>query len=247
MAQNQEKGLEGSSGFVDGDQDSVNRGKIGRREEFLQDVLKAKKEGKITKKHSDGGENSNNWEKERETNISAEDEVDHDHEGVVVTITSGTRLSEVADLSVDCFAAIKGQDRREENRCEGEVKNENCDEDIVVVVEKVVKVAIYRGDNGVGCGVYVKTVKEGLQYNVQRKQLDQHNDDDEEIEWSDQQDEQICRRFNECCCYKSTKKKPLLSLMEQKESTILSYRPPRKLPYLNRKAVASGFSSYDRR
>ncbi|WVZ18434.1 hypothetical protein V8G54_005756 [Vigna mungo] len=138
---------------------------------------------KKTKKASDGGENSNNWEKERETYIST---------------------------------GIRRQYRREENTCEGEGKDKNCDGDIVVVAsEKVAKAVVFRGDNGVGCGVYVKTVKKGedrgkkveyggnmvtimagnkvedaavlrLQYNVQRKQLAQHDDDDK-IGWSDQQ------------------------------------------------------------
>ncbi|KOM58407.1 hypothetical protein LR48_Vigan11g144100 [Vigna angularis] len=177
-------------------------------QDSLLDIKKAKKP-------LDGGENSNNWEKERETVISTEDRVDQDHDGDVVTITSRSRVSEVVVLSVDCFAGIRGQDRREENTCEGEGKDENCDGDIVVATEKVAKVVVFTGDSGVGCGVYVKIVKKGydrgkkakyggnmvtimagnkvedavvlrLQYNIQRKQLAQH-DDDEEIGWLDQQ------------------------------------------------------------
>ncbi|BAT98116.1 hypothetical protein LR48_Vigan181s002000 [Vigna angularis] len=278
---NQEKGLKGSPGSVNGDQDSVNRGKIGRREEFLQDVLKGKKEAKISmeagqdslldikkaKKPSYGGESSTNSEKKRETEASV--------------------------LSVDGFATIRGQERREENICGEEGNDENCDGDIDVTAaekvakvvftaaekvaktvvftaaEKVEKVVVFtaaekiakdvvftaaqevakavlsRGDSGVGFGVYVKTVKKGedrgkkaeyggnrvtmmagnkvedaavlsgekfiqefkiwlsqtyktaedqwqryffagLQYNIQRKQLLQHDDEDE-IGWSDQQ------------------------------------------------------------
>ncbi|KOM34422.1 hypothetical protein LR48_Vigan02g057200 [Vigna angularis] len=80
---NQEKGLKGSPGAVDGDQDYVNRGKIERREEFLPDVLKGKKEENIrmeagqdslldikkAKKPSYGGESSTNSEKKRETEV----------------------------------------------------------------------------------------------------------------------------------------------------------------------------------
>ncbi|KOM58408.1 hypothetical protein LR48_Vigan11g144200 [Vigna angularis] len=84
-------------------------------------IMKGKKEGKMgayfvkdslldikkAKKSSYGGENSTNREKKRET--------------------------EAAVLSVDGFAGIRGQDKREENIREEEGNDENCDGDIGVV------------------------------------------------------------------------------------------------------------------
>ncbi|KOM25506.1 hypothetical protein LR48_Vigan107s002500 [Vigna angularis] len=227
---NQEKGLKGSPGSVNGDQDFVNRGKIGRREEFLQDVLKGKKEGKISmearqdslldikkaKKPSDGGENSNNWEKERETDISAKNR------------------------------ELEGKIGEKKVHVKGKAKTKTVMETLLVLLPKKWKKLLFLGEIvGVGGGVQVKTMKEGedrgkkaeyggnmvtimagnkvedavvlsrekfiqefkiwlsqtcktpedqwqgyffagLQYNIQRKQFAQH-DDDEEIGWSDQQ------------------------------------------------------------
>ncbi|KOM51366.1 hypothetical protein LR48_Vigan09g002500 [Vigna angularis] len=169
-----------------GREKSLDRARRGGKEEFLHDIKKGKKEVKKCRVA-------------RETVIIKEDGVDQDREGNVVTITSGSRVSETATLSVDCFARIRGQDRREENICEQEGQDENCDGDIVcVVVEKVTeatairvdnvtnvgrentsdedhdgnvvtlaspskiaKVVVFSGDNVVGRGVYVKTVKMG--------------------------------------------------------------------------------------
>ncbi|WVZ17464.1 hypothetical protein V8G54_010446 [Vigna mungo] len=265
------------------------------------------------------------------------------------------RETEVAVLSVDGFARIKGQDRREENICGEEGNDENCDGDMGVTAagkvekavvftaadkvakvvvftaaEKVAKAAIFtaaqevaknivsREDSGVGGDVYVKTVEKGedrvkkaehggnmvaimagnkvedaadlsgekiwlsqtyktpedqwqgyffagLHYNIQRKQLAQH-DDDEGIGWSDQQvlsflasrmnksgqgegfartaaikiqksGHQVRRQYRTIIWSMGIlEKKQLL-----KESTILSYRPPPKPPDLNWRAAASGF------
>ncbi|KOM46920.1 hypothetical protein LR48_Vigan07g062400 [Vigna angularis] len=100
-----------------------------RREKF---VMKGKKEGetgkdvvqdslldiKKAKKPSYGGESSTNSEKKRET--------------------------EAAVLSVDGFARIRGQDRREENICGEEDNDENYDGDIsVTAAEKVAKAVVF--------------------------------------------------------------------------------------------------------
>ncbi|KOM32765.1 hypothetical protein LR48_Vigan01g232100 [Vigna angularis] len=109
----------------------------------MQDIKKAKKP-------SDGVENSINWKK-REKDISEEDV--ETKTGNVVTITSGSGVSEAAVLSVDCFAGIRGQDRREENICEEEGKNKNCNRDIIVVAaEKVTEAAVIRLDNVTNVG-----------------------------------------------------------------------------------------------
>ncbi|KOM56160.1 hypothetical protein LR48_Vigan10g205200 [Vigna angularis] len=64
-----------------------------------------------------------------------------------------SRVSKAAVLSVDGFAAIRGQDRREENICENEGKDENCDGDIdVAVVEKVAEVVAVKVDNVTNVG-----------------------------------------------------------------------------------------------
>ncbi|WVY90651.1 hypothetical protein V8G54_036165 [Vigna mungo] len=148
---------------------------------------------------------------------------------------------------------------------EGDISTEdkNCDGDIVgIAVQEVAKAFVSRGDSRVGYEVYVTTVKKGedngkkaeyggnrvtimarnkvedarLQFNIQRKQLAQH-DDDEEIGWSDQQVLSfLASRMN-----KSGQGEGLASasmgILEKKqlskESTILSYRPPPKPPDLN--------------
>ncbi|KOM51399.1 hypothetical protein LR48_Vigan09g005800 [Vigna angularis] len=151
---NQDRSLERSEKFVMKGKKEVKKGRVARQDSLV-DIKKAKEP-------SNGGENSNSWEKKRETDISAEDGVDEDHEGDVVTITSGSRVSEVVVLRVDCFTEIRGQDRREENICEGEGKDENYDGNIVgVAAEKVAKSTAFSGDSMVGCGVYLKTVKKG--------------------------------------------------------------------------------------
>ncbi|KOM45281.1 hypothetical protein LR48_Vigan06g058700 [Vigna angularis] len=144
-----------------GREKSLGRARRGVKEEFLHDNKKGKKEvkkGRVVgqdslldikkaKKPSYGGENSTNWEKKRETDISEENRVDQGREGNVVTITSGSRASEAAVLSVDCFVGIRGQDRREENICEEEGKDKNCDGDIVVAAEQVIEAAAVRVGN----------------------------------------------------------------------------------------------------
>lgn len=86
----------------------IDRARMGGREEFRHDIKKAKK----AKKPLDGGENSINWEKKREKDINEEDDGDQNHEGNVITITSGSRMSDAVVLSVDCFARIGEQERR---------------------------------------------------------------------------------------------------------------------------------------
>ncbi|WVZ22306.1 hypothetical protein V8G54_000850 [Vigna mungo] len=108
-----------------------------------------------------------------------------------------------------------------------------------------------------------------------RKQLARHDDDDDdEFGWSNQQALsflasrmnksgqgeglanaaviQIQKKFQHwkkgkefLIIRQRIEKKQFLSLIEQEESTILSYRPPPKPPDLNWRAVASGFPSYD--
>ncbi|XP_022643303.1 uncharacterized protein LOC111242777 [Vigna radiata var. radiata] len=122
-------------------------------------VMKGKKEGKMGRDVVKGSmldiktankpswkrENSTNGEKKRETNIS--------EEGNVVTITLGSRMSEVVVLSVDGFAGIRGQDRRKGNICEEEGNDENCDGDIgVASVEKVAEFAAIIVDNVTNVG-----------------------------------------------------------------------------------------------
>ncbi|WVY96990.1 hypothetical protein V8G54_029141 [Vigna mungo] len=90
------------------------------------------------KKLLDGGETDN----------SAKEGVVQYCEGDIFTITSGSRGSETAVLSADCFARIRGQEKREEKICEEEGNDENGDGDIgVVVAEKIAKVVAVRVDN----------------------------------------------------------------------------------------------------
>ncbi|WVZ25651.1 hypothetical protein V8G54_004195 [Vigna mungo] len=119
-------------------------------------------------------------------------------------------------VSVAAHGVAKSDVSGKERERDISAEDKNYEGDIVgVAAEEVEKAAESRGDSGGGCGVYVTTVKKGedrgkkaeyggnrvtimvgnkvedaavlrLQFNIQRKQLAQH-DDDEEIGWSDQQ------------------------------------------------------------
>ncbi|WVZ02921.1 hypothetical protein V8G54_023727 [Vigna mungo] len=142
--------MEGRMNVVEGGINTLKRRNIQEIKEMLQKsknhikgsekskktVKKGKKEGEtgMDVMKDNGGENSTDGEKKRET------------EAVV--------------LNVDGFAGIRGQDVREENICKEEGNDENCDGNIgVAAIENVAITTYFSGDSVVGCGVYVKTEK----------------------------------------------------------------------------------------
>ncbi|KOM35787.1 hypothetical protein LR48_Vigan02g193700 [Vigna angularis] len=325
--QNQERDTKGR-------EKSLDRPRRGWKEEFLQDNKKGKKEVKKgrdavkdslqnikkAKKFYEEGEYLANDEekKKRETNIS--------EEGNVVTITSGSRVPKSVVLSVDGFAGIRGQDRREENICEVEGNDENYDGDIgVAAAEKVAEVAAVRVDNVtnvgrentsgedhdgkvvtlaspskvakavvfsedrvVGCGGYVKTVKKGEELlrsgvktvvsgsdpavvwvsmgastravtdpfpEITEEKIQKETSGMEAVQTVSEANYNTCapqckrsqvrKQYRTVIWSRGILEKEQFLLMEEKESIILSYKPPPKPSYLNWRTIASGLLSYD--